>query len=94
MTQARVAAIRARIETALAPAEIEVTDESSLHAGHEGARDGRGHFRVRVVSQRFRGLKPIERHRLVYAAVGDLMLTDVHALAVTALTAEETAAGR
>jgi BolA protein len=93
MTQARVEAIRARIEAALSPLAIEVTDESNLHVGHEGARDGRGHFRVRVVSQRFVGLRPIERHRLVYAAVGALMLTDVHALAVTALTSEE-AAGR
>lgn len=88
MTAERVAGIRDRL-AALAPAELEVTDESHLHAGHAGARDGRGHFRVRIVSERFAGLPRLARHRLVYDAVGDLMQTDIHALAVTALTAEE-----
>lgn len=89
MTAGRVDLIRARIAQALAPAELEVTDESHLHAGHAGARDGRGHFRVRVVSDRFEGLRRLERHRLVYEAVGDLMATDIHALAVSAVTAQE-----
>lgn len=89
MNAGRVERIRARLEKSLAPAELDVIDESHLHAGHAGARDGRGHFRVRVVSDRFLGLKPLQRHRLVYDAVGDLMETDIHALAVSAITADE-----
>lgn len=85
----RAHAIRERITAALAPSEAEVVDESHLHEGHAGARDGRGHFRVRVVSARFSGLTPLQRHRLVYEAVGDLMQTDIHALSVSALTAKE-----
>jgi BolA protein len=85
----RVAAIRERICSALGASHVDVIDESHLHEGHAGARDGRGHFRVRVVSDGFSGMKPLERHRLVYEAVGDLMQTDIHALSVAALTAEE-----
>lgn len=85
----RVDAIRAAIESALAPVSLEIEDESHKHAGHAGARDGRGHFRVDVVSNAFAGMTPIARHRAVYAAVGDLMETDIHALAVRARTPDE-----
>jgi BolA protein len=85
----RVGAIRAAIERALAPVSLEIEDESHRHAGHAGARDGRGHFRVDVVSQAFEGLGPLARHRAVYAAVGELMTTDIHALAIRARTPEE-----
>ena len=85
----RVEMIRRRLLAAFAPSELEVVDESHKHAGHAGARDGRGHFQVRIVSERFRDLRSIARHRLVYDAVGDLMQTDIHALGVNALTAEE-----
>jgi BolA protein len=80
----RVAAIRAALDLALAPTLLEVIDESHLHAGHAGARDGRGHFRVRVESAHFAGKAPLARHRAVYAALGELMTTDIHALAVDA----------
>lgn len=80
----RVAAIRAAIEEALHPVSLVVEDESHLHAGHAGARDGRGHFRVEVVSEAFEGVAPLARHRAVYAAVGGLMVTDIHALAIVA----------
>lgn len=70
---------------AFAPTELEVVDESHLHAGHPGARDGRGHYRVTIVSPRFAGRSRIERHRMVFAALGSLMDTDIHALSVTAL---------
>lgn len=73
----------------LQPLELEVIDESHLHAGHAGARDGRGHFRVRVVAAAFRGERPLARHRRVYAAAGEMMQTDIHALAIEALTPEE-----
>lgn len=85
----RVAAIRAVIEAALVPAQLEIQDESHKHVGHAGARDGRGHFRVDVVSAAFAGMSTVARHRAVYAAVGDLMTTDIHALAIRARTPEE-----
>jgi BolA family transcriptional regulator, general stress-responsive regulator len=78
----RVAEIRRRLESALSPIELEVVDDSHRHAGHEGARDGRGHFNVRIVSEAFRGLAPLAQHRAVYAALGELMTTDIHALAI------------
>ena len=84
-----MALIRERLTARLAPRELEVTDESHLHKGHAGARDGKGHFRVRIVSDRFSGLRPLQRQRVVYDAVGDLMRTDIHALAVAALTESE-----
>ena len=85
----RADAIRAAIESALAPVLLEIEDESHKHAGHAGARDGRGHFRVDVVSSAFVGMSPIARHRAVYAAVGELMTTDIHALAIRARTPQE-----
>lgn len=84
-----MALIRAALEAALQPLALELEDESHRHAGHAGARDGRGHFRVRVVSERFAGRLPLARHRAVYAALGDLMQTDIHALSINALTPEE-----
>jgi len=87
----RVDAIRAAIEAALAPVSLEIEDESHRHAGHAGAADGRGHFRVDVVSEAFAGLGPIARHRAIYAAVGELMTTDIHALSIRARTPSEAA---
>ncbi|WP_133480191.1 BolA family protein [Cognatilysobacter segetis] len=75
------------------PVELEVEDESHRHAGHVGARDGRGHFRVRIRSDRFVGMPPLARHRAVYAALGPLMTTDIHALSIDAQPPEGTAAG-
>jgi len=89
--EARVDAIRAAIEAALAPVSLEIEDESHRHAGHAGAADGRGHFRVDVVSEAFAGLGPIARHRAIYAAVGELMTTDIHALSIRARTPSEAA---
>jgi len=85
----RVDSIRERLTAALAPLELAIEDESHRHAGHAGARDGRGHFRVRVVSAAFRGQLPLARHRAVYAALGELMQTDIHALAIDARAPEE-----
>jgi BolA family transcriptional regulator, general stress-responsive regulator len=85
MTAERVALIRTCLEKAFAPDSLDVIDDSHLHAGHAGARDGRGHFSVRIVSQRFAGTRTLERHRMIYAALGSLMQTDIHALSVTAL---------
>lgn len=85
----RVEMIRSRLTAALNPTELEIEDESHRHAGHAGARDGRGHFRVRIVSAAFTGKSALARHRAVYAALGDLMQTDIHALAIDARTPEE-----
>lgn len=81
---ARVESIRERLAAALAPEVLEIEDESHRHVGHEGAKDGRGHFRVRIVSRAFAGQLPLARHRAVYAALGDLMHTDIHALSIDA----------
>lgn len=89
MTTQRVALIRKRLEEALSPTELEIIDDSRRHAGHAGARDGRGHFNVRVVSSAFEGKRQVERHRLVYAALGTLMQTDIHALGLVALSPDE-----
>ncbi|MGM0562925.1 MAG: BolA family protein [Pseudomonadota bacterium] len=81
--------IRQAIETALAPSHLEIEDDSAAHAGHAGARDGRGHFNILVVSEAFEGLTPLQRHRKVFAAVGRLMDTDIHALSIKAYTAQQ-----
>ena len=85
----RAAEIRRRLTAALAPVALDIEDESHRHAGHAGARDGRGHFRVRIVSAAFEGKPPLARHRAVYAALGDYMHTDIHALAIDARTPED-----
>jgi len=78
-------AIRTKLEAALQPTELEITDESHLHAGHAGARpEGESHFRVRVVSDAFEGLNRVARQRLIYKALADEMKTDIHALALDA----------
>jgi len=86
---ARIEAIRERLTATLAPKTLEIEDESHRHAGHAGARDGRGHFRVRIVSDAFVGKSALARHQAVYAALGALMQTDIHALAIDARTPEE-----
>lgn len=85
----RVELIRRQLSAALSPTELDIEDESHRHAGHAGARDGRGHFRVRIVSAAFAGKSALARHRAVYAALGDLMQTDIHALAIDARAPEE-----
>ena len=80
----RVEMIRVALQLRFSPLELVVTDESHLHAGHAGARSGRGHFRVRVVAEAFKGMLLIHRHRAVYDALGGLMQSDIHALAIEA----------
>lgn len=85
----RIAAIRQRLEQALAPLELAVRDDSHLHVGHAGARDGRGHFAVRVRAACFAGEPRLARHRRVNAALADLFATDLHALSINALAPGE-----
>ena len=87
--------IRHRLTAALAPVSLDLVDESARHAGHAGARpQGESHFRVTIVAAVFAGKSRIERHRLVFEALGGLMESDIHALAITALTPAEAAARR
>jgi BolA protein len=85
--------IRALLTEALQPTALELTDESALHAGHAGAASGGGHYRLRIVSPRFEGLRLVMRHRLVYDSVHDMMHTEIHALAITAVAPSELGAG-
>ncbi len=81
------ALLRRRLEEALHPRALEIVDEGHLHAGHAAA--GRGHYRVRIVAEAFRGLPLLERHRRVYEAVGDLVPGRIHALAIEARSPDE-----
>lgn len=81
--------MRARLERALAPLRLDIEDESAAHAGHPGAQRGGGHYRVYLVSDRFAGLTRVARHRLVYDALQDLMQREIHALALSLVTAAE-----
>ena len=87
----RIERIRAQLERTWPDAAVALIDDSHRHAGHAGARDGRGHFRLHIVASAFAGLRPLQRHQLVYRALDELMRTDIHALSITALTAEEVA---
>ena len=89
MSNERVEMIRRRLNDALAPRSVEIEDDSHKHAGHAGARGGGGHFNVRIVSEAFAGKSPIQRHRLVYDALGDAMQSEIHALSIKAFTPDE-----
>ncbi len=89
MSTDRPALIEARLRKAFAPEELLVKDQSQLHAGHAGAADGRGHYDVRIVAPAFAGKSRLERHRMVYDALGSLMQTDIHALKISAHTPGE-----
>lgn len=73
----------------LDPVTIEIHDDSAKHAGHAGARSGGGHFRLTIVSSHFAGCRTMERHRLVYDALGPLMKREIHALSINAKTPDE-----
>jgi BolA protein len=84
MTSGRSTVIETILSDAFSPDELLVKDQSHLHAGHAGAKDGRGHFEVMIVADIFRDRSLIECHRLVYEALGQLMTTDIHALSIRA----------
>lgn len=85
----RKALIERRLREELDAEHVTVVDESHLHAGHAGAREGGGHFRALVVSERFAGKSPVERQRLVYAALAEEMGREIHALSMQTLTPEQ-----
>ena len=78
----RIARMHDLLTEHLHPSELQIIDESHLHAGHVGAREGKGHFRVQIASGKFSGLRMLQQHRMIYSALGDMMQTDIHALAI------------
>ncbi len=84
MTESRTRKIERLLQDTFAPSELLIKDQSHLHAGHAGARDGKGHFEIRIVSSCFRGQTRLACHRMIYDALSTLMQTDIHALSITA----------
>jgi BolA protein len=84
--EARMREMQRRLKAALQPTKLEIEDQSHLHAGHAGAKEGKGHFKVTIASAAFAGQTPIQQHRLVYEALGTLMQTDIHAVTIAAAT--------
>ena len=84
MSEDRIDRMRSCLEAKFSPEVLEIIDDSHLHAGHVGAQEGKGHYTVRIVSDRFAGTRPLDRHRMVYRALGTMMETDIHALSVDA----------
>ncbi|MCP5091156.1 MAG: BolA family transcriptional regulator [Gammaproteobacteria bacterium] len=84
-----VQVIEAKLTEALSPLSLQVKDQSHLHAGHEGAKQGGGHFHVRIVSKAFEGCRPLQRHRMIFSALASMMETEIHALRIDAITPEE-----
>jgi BolA family transcriptional regulator, general stress-responsive regulator len=82
----RIVKITQALELALTPIELTIEDESHLHAGHAGAKSGKGHFSLLIKSDKFNGILPLKRHQMIYQALGDMMETDIHALRIHALS--------
>ena len=85
MSKERAATIEQLLDAAFSPSELLVKDQSHLHAGHAGAQEGKGHFEVKIVSDRFAGQSRIARHRMVYDALGSFIDSDIHALKIIAV---------
>ncbi|MFZ6847279.1 BolA family protein [Undibacterium sp. RuRC25W] len=85
----RLDQLQSRLTATLSPVVCELHDDSAAHAGHAGAASGGGHYNLKIISHQFEGLNRISRHRLVYDAIGDMMHTEVHALAIVALAPSE-----
>ncbi len=85
----RIAEMRRLLDAAFTPEALEILDESHKHAGHAGAKSGKGHFDVMIVAAAFAGQNLLQRHRMVYEALGDMMQTDIHALSISAHAPDE-----
>ena len=85
MITPRIQLIRQQLEKQLIPSQLEVIDDSELHVGHAGAKDGAGHFTIRIASPQFKGLNRVAQHRLVYDALSALIPKEIHALAIIIL---------
>ena len=84
-----MAEMREKLEAGFTPSELNIEDQSHLHAGHAGAKSGKGHFALKIVSASFEGQTLIQRHRAIYAALGELMESEIHALSINALGPSE-----
>ena len=93
MTTDRENQIKKCLEDFFEPTHLLLKDQSQLHAGHEGAKDGKGHFDLTIVSRAFDGKNRIERHRMIYHALGTLVQTDIHALRIRAHAPSERISG-
>lgn len=80
----RIQRMELMLQEAFKPEFLDIQDDSHKHAGHAGAREGKGHFTVTIVSEAFNGKSAIQKHRMVYQALGDMMTDDIHALAINA----------
>lgn len=89
MTSNRVVEIETRLTEAFSPVKLQVKDQSHLHVGHEGAKDGGGHFHVTIVSDAFDGVRPVQRHRMIFSELESMMKNDIHALRINAQTPDE-----
>ncbi len=89
MNADRITKIGQKLQHALEPESLNIEDESHLHAGHAGAKSGGGHYTVTLVSQKFSGKTPIQRHRMVYEALNEMMQKEIHALNIKASTPDE-----
>jgi len=89
MARPSVERIKSRLESAFAAAQVSVRDDSARHAGHEGASGGAGHFQVRIESQAFAGRSRLQRHRMVYQALADMMPAEIHALNIEAISPDD-----
>lgn len=85
----RVETIRQRLNEAFQTTLLHIHDDSLSHAGHRGTASGGGHFYATIVSEAFKGKTAVQRHRLVYLALGDMMQSDIHALGIKAFTPDE-----
>lgn len=89
MNEQRIALIRTKLNDAFAPQRLDIVDESHQHAGHAGARSGGGHFNVMIVADAFAGQTPLQRHRMIYSALGEELKQAIHALSIKAYTPTE-----
>jgi len=85
----RMSHMRDVLERSLSPLQLDIVDDGHKHVGHAGARGGAGHYSVHIVSARFVGKPLLERHRMVYDALRDMLNTDIHALSIQARTPDE-----
>lgn len=89
MNEQRIALIRTKLNDAFTPQRLDIVDESHKHAGHAGARSGGGHFNVMIVADAFAGQTPLQRHRMIYSALGEELKQAIHALSIKAYTPTE-----
>lgn len=89
MTQGRIDKMRTKLSSALTPVALDIRDDSAMHIGHAGAQGGAGHYTVSIQADAFRGLGRLQRHRLVYDAIAEMMPVEVHALSIKATAPDE-----